>query len=66
MTPDIVVARHPATYEDVNTSRDFLDNAALASLTPFLARNQSTSLPFLHASVSCKWTDPKRSFPKHP
>ena len=56
MTPDIVVARHPATYEDVNTSRDFLDNAALASLTPFLARNQSTSLPFLHASVSCKWT----------
>ena len=56
LTPDIVVARYPATHEEVNTSRDFLDNAGLASLTPFLARNQSTSLPFLHASVSCKWT----------
>ena len=56
MTPDIVVARHPATHEEVNTSRDFLDNAGLASLIPFLAKNQPTGLPFLHASVSCKWT----------
>jgi hypothetical protein len=56
VTPDIVVARHPATHEEVNASREFLRNTSLASLTPFLARNQSTSLPFLHASVSCKWT----------
>lgn len=56
VTPDIVVGRHPATHEEVNASREFLDNTDLASLTPFLARNQSASLPFLHASVSCKWT----------
>ena len=56
VTPDVVVARHPATHEEVNASREFLDNTGLASLTPFLAGNQSTSLPFLHASVSCKWT----------
>ena len=56
VTPDIVVARHPATHEEINASRDFLGDAGLASLTPFLARNQSTNLPFLHASVSCKWT----------
>jgi hypothetical protein len=56
VTPDIVVARHPATHEEVNASRKFLDNTGLASLTPFLARNQSACLPFLHASVSCKWT----------
>ena len=56
VTPDIVVARHPATHEEVNASRDFLGNTGLASLTPFLARDQSASFPFLHASVSCKWT----------
>lgn len=56
VTPDIVVARHPATHEEVNACREFLGNTALASLTPFLARNQSVSLPFLHASISCKWT----------
>ena len=56
VTPDIVVARHPATHEEVNASRDVLGDAGLASLTPFLASNQSSKLPFLHASVSCKWT----------
>ena len=56
VTPDIIVARHPATQEEVNASHDFLGDADLASLTPFLSRNQSPALPFLHASVSCKWT----------
>ena len=56
VTPDIVVARHPATHEEVNASRDVLGDTGLASLTPFLASNQSPRLPFLHASVSCKWT----------
>lgn len=56
VTPDIVVARHPVTPEEVNPSHDFLGDAGLASLTPFLVANQSTSLPLLHASVSCKWT----------
>ena len=56
VTPDIVVARHPVTPEEINPSKDFLGDTGLASLTPFLAANQSTCLPFLHASVSCKWT----------
>ena len=56
VTPDIIVARHPVTPEEVDASRDFLGDAGFASLTPFLAGNQSICLPFLHASVSCKWT----------
>ena len=56
VTPDIVVARHPVTRDEVNISQEFLGNADLASLTPFLARDQTARLPFPHASVSCKWT----------
>ena len=55
VTPDIVIARHPATQEEVNASGNFL-GIGLAALTPFLEGNQATRLPFLHASVSCKWT----------
>lgn len=54
--PDIVIARSPASQEEVNSLGIFLDDDATASLTPFLESNRSTSLPFLHASVSCKWT----------
>ena len=56
VTPDIVIARSPASREEVNSLEVFLDDHATASLTPFLESNRSTSLPFLHASVSCKWT----------
>ena len=56
VTPDIVIARYPATQDEVNVSRAFLDDSGVASLTPFLDGNQSTSVPFLHASISCKWT----------
>ena len=55
VTPDIVIARHPATLDEVNVFGDFL-GSGIAGLTPFLAINQETILPFLHASVSCKWT----------
>ena len=56
MTPDIVVTRHPATNEEVNESETLLDDTGLAALTPFLEKNQATPLPYLHASISCKWT----------
>ena len=56
VTPDIIIARFPATQEEVNVSQAFLDDSARASLTPFLERNSATSVPFLHASISCKWT----------
>lgn len=54
--PDIVIARYPATQDEVNVSKAFLDDSGMASLTPFLDGNHSTSVPFLHASISCKWT----------
>lgn len=56
VTPDIVIARYPATQDEVNVSQAFLGDSGMASLTPFLDSNQSTSVPFLHASISCKWT----------
>ena len=56
VTPDIVIARYPATQDEVNVSKAFLDDSSMASLTPFLDGNHSTSVPFLHASISCKWT----------
>lgn len=56
VTPDIVIARCPATQNEVNLTKIFLDDSGKASLTPFLDGNQSASVPFLHASISCKWT----------
>lgn len=56
VTPDIIISRCPATQDEVNVSQAFLDDSGIASLTPFLEGNQSTSAPFLHASISCKWT----------
>ena len=56
VTPDIVVARCPASREEVNGNAVFLDSTDIATLTPFLKSNRSPALPFLHASISCKWT----------
>jgi len=56
VTPDIIIARYPATQDEVNVSQTFLDDSGMASLTPFLEGNQSAATPFLHASISCKWT----------
>lgn len=56
VTPDIVVARNTISHDDVNGKTMFLDHSGIATLTPFLESNRSPALPFLHASVSCKWT----------
>ncbi|KKZ10678.1 MAG: hypothetical protein TH68_10435 [Candidatus Synechococcus spongiarum 142] len=56
VTPDIVVARSAVSHDDVNEQAMVLDHPDIATLTPFLKSNRSPALPFLHASVSCKWT----------
>ncbi|MYG63559.1 MAG: restriction endonuclease [Synechococcus sp. SB0669_bin_7] len=56
VTPDIIVARSTVSRDDVNGQAMVLDRPGLATLTPFLESNRSPDLPFLHASVSCKWT----------
>jgi len=56
VTPDIVVSRSMVSHEDVNQQAVVLDCPDLANLTSFLESNRSPALPFLHASISCKWT----------
>lgn len=56
VTPDIVVARNPVTADQVNVPEIFLDGPESRLLTPFLSQDQVETIPFLHASISCKWT----------
>ena len=56
VTPDIVVARSTVSHDAVNGQAVVLDRPDLATLTPFLESNHCPALPFLHASISCKWT----------
>ena len=56
VTPDIVIARYPVSQNEVNASHTFLDDSGIAALTPFISDNHPSSLPILHASISCKWT----------
>lgn len=51
--PDVMVLRHPEPDEVINAS-EFVVDTSLASLTG--VRSANSSLPLLHASVSCKWT----------
>ncbi len=56
VTPDIVIARDPVTPDQVNMDGAFLRDSHEVLLTPFLGKNPDESVPFLHASISCKWT----------
>lgn len=51
--PDVMVLRHPEPDETINASELVVDDQ-FALLTGIRAAN--SSLPLLHASVSCKWT----------
>jgi hypothetical protein len=53
ITPDIVVARLPESDSVINATNNLIDSAVsqLSSL-----RVNTTTRPFLHASISCKWT----------
>jgi hypothetical protein len=55
--PDIVVARYPVDDAEINSNEIILPGSPnLASLTPFRSGNYPHPRPFLHASISCKWT----------
>jgi len=63
VTPDIVIVRQPVTEDEINDREALIESdEPIARLTPFRASNQqakhhdSPIHPFLHASISCKWT----------
>lgn len=53
IAPDVVIARRPASDEEINSQTVLVDDA-VARLTELRAAN--SQLPILHAVVSCKWT----------
>ena len=52
--PDIVVARRPVSDDDINAARRLVGHGPIARETPL--RQVNSSVPIMHASVSCKWT----------
>ena len=55
--PDIVIARHPVSDEEINCKRPIVDDIAhIAKYSPLRLANYKPPLPILHASISCKWT----------
>lgn len=52
--PDIVVARRPVSDDDINAVRRLVGHGPIARETPL--RQVNSSVPIMHASVSCKWT----------
>lgn len=55
ITPDIVVARYPVPDGEINADSSILsEKHNLCQYTPL--RQTNSSVPLLHASVSCKWT----------
>lgn len=59
ITPDIVIGRWPVKDDEINMTATIVSTRELdgAGLTPFREPNQGELvLPFLHATISCKWT----------
>lgn len=54
VTPDIVVLRSPVQDAAINAEQAIVGDLGLVEHTPL--REQNSSLPIMHASVSCKWT----------
>lgn len=52
--PDIVVCRRPVDDTEIDEKASLLGGDPVAELTPL--RSANSSVPILHASVSCKWT----------
>jgi len=54
---DITIGREPVSIKEINKNRKiFSKNDPVVKLSTFLATNNISHLPFLHASISCKWT----------
>ena len=54
--PDIVIGRMPFSDTIINENEKIVDSDGPPTLTPAREKNSSQSLPFLHASISCKLT----------
>ncbi len=55
ITPDIIAGKRPVPDQIINEVQALIDDAGeVSTRTPFRAAN--TSLPTLHASISCKWS----------
>ncbi len=54
--PDIVIGRMPFSDQEINQNAFVVDTDGPPRLTPARKKNVSRSLPFLHASISCKLT----------
>jgi hypothetical protein len=51
--PDIVIARAPVDDDNINLTQRIVDDQ-VARLSPL--RSSNSTMPSLHASISCKWT----------
>lgn len=58
VTPDIIIARRPASDADLNHQATWVDSSTndLPYLTPMRAANRPAESLLLHATISCKWT----------
>lgn len=54
ISPDIIVARHPVTDDEINQNTVIIDKTDIPKYTPIRAKNNPALI--LHASISCKWT----------
>lgn len=52
--PDIVISRQPASDDELNTHQTLVRPDGPPYHSPLRAKN--TERPYLHASISCKWT----------
>ena len=53
VAPDIVVARHPCTDDEINDGMDIVDNTVCLKTD---IRKKNNPLDIMHASISAKWT----------
>jgi hypothetical protein len=53
VAPDIVVARHPCTDDEINDAMNILDDTVCLKTD---IRKKNNSLDIMHASISAKWT----------
>lgn len=54
--PDVIVSRMPVSDEEINKKGTVVRPSGLPHLTPLRATNFESSVPILHASISCKLT----------
>lgn len=56
VNPDVVVARKPISDQEINLHHSLVRSGSYPKLSPLRAGNQTSEMPSLHASISCKLT----------